>query len=287
MWTYQRIEPTIAAGVAETGTTRRRATALLAVLLLAATVASGGCGESTATHPAASSQSSTTAAASNTTSTTPASHASSPAGSPVASATQPPSAANAGASAAGHAARKRAKVPFVLPPPGSHPEPKLSAGERATLPVDDISLLSAAIAQAGSSSQYTLAGRYTCHGADQSPPLSWSGIPADTRELALFVLATQPVAGKLYYNWAVAGIDPKLAGLHAGQLPPGASVGQNSAGHTTYTICPPAGKQESYAFILYALPRSLHPKPAFNPATLRALAKQTARHTGLLVGTNG
>jgi len=175
----------------------------------------------------------------------------------------------------------------VLPPAGSKPEPKLSASEQAALPVSDISLSSSAITRQGQSSLYTIASEYTCHGADRSLPLHWSGVPANTRELALFAISTRPVGGKLYFDWALAGISPTLTGIQAGQQPPGAVAGQNSSGKTTYSICPPAGQHESYVFLLYALPSTLHPKPGFDPATLRAQAKHIARHTGLLVGTNG
>lgn len=108
----------------------------------------------------------------------------------------------------------------MLPPPGSHPEPKLSSGEQSALPVTDISLSSPAIARIGASSRYTIAREYTCHGSGRSLPLQWSGVPANTKELAVFAISTRPVAGKLYFDWALAGIDPKLTGLQAGQQPP-------------------------------------------------------------------
>jgi phosphatidylethanolamine-binding protein (PEBP) family uncharacterized protein len=173
----------------------------------------------------------------------------------------------------------------VLPPPGAHRAPKITASERENLPTTDITLSSAAISQHTAASR--IAGRYTCHGANSSPPLHWSGVPADTKELALFVMNTTPVGGKLFFDWAVAGLNPALAGLQAGKLPPGAVTGRNGYGHAGYSLCPPGSKRESYVFLLYALPASLSPKPGFNPATLRAQALHLSRHTGLLAGTYG
>jgi phosphatidylethanolamine-binding protein (PEBP) family uncharacterized protein len=259
---------------------------LLAALLLTGMLAGSGCGESngtpaaattTPTAPGSTTASSATGASTTATSTAPGTSATKSA------AASPPQSAGAGAHTTG-AGRKKAHL--VLPAPGSHPAPKLSSSEQAALPVSDITLSSPAIVRVGSSSRYTIAGEYTCHGSDRSLPLRWSGVPTNTQELALFAISTRPVAGKLYFDWALAGIDPKLTGLGAGEQPPGSIPGQNSAGHTGYALCPPGG-QETYVFSLYAIPDSLHPQPGFDPATFRAQARQTVRHTGLLVGTYG
>jgi phosphatidylethanolamine-binding protein (PEBP) family uncharacterized protein len=285
MWTHRRTAPTHTTGLA--GAARRLpAGLLLAALLLAGAIGAlilGGCGESSGTPAAARTSTTAGSGASPTDSTT------------TGTTTTIPNAAASGATApasgpargsgrtAGHA--KRAHL--VLPPPGSHPEAKPSASEQAALPVTDISLSSTAITRQGQSALYSLAGQYTCHGSGGSPPLRWSGVPSNTRELALFVISTRPVNDKLYFDWALAGISPTLTGIQAGHQPPGAVAGLSSSGKTTYSICPPAGQHENYVFILYALPSTLNPKPGFDPATLRAQAKQIARHTGLLVGSYG
>lgn len=263
---------------------------LVPLLMLGGALAATGCGESKSPPSAAATNStpaaSSTAAASSTTTAPPAGTASTPAATSTASPTAPPGTSTAGSSGAG-AGHGHSRAHLVLPPPGSHPEPKLSASQAATLPVADIALSSTAIQPKRGSSQYTIAREYTCHGADRSLPLHWTGIPANTKELALFVLSVTPVAGKLVYDWALAGLNPKLAGLQAGQLPPGAIQGRTATGKTSYSLCPPAGKPESYVIQLYALPESLDPKPGFQPATLHQQAKHTAHHTGLLAGTYG
>jgi phosphatidylethanolamine-binding protein (PEBP) family uncharacterized protein len=125
--------------------------------------------------------------------------------------------------------------------------------------------------------------RYTCDGANISPPLHWQGIPAGTAELMLDVLNFEPVDGKLYFGWAVAGINPKSSGVAAGALPPGAVVGVNSAGQAKYSLCPAkTGVREDYIAVLFALPRRLRVKPGFNAAALRLQAERTAQFEGFM-----
>jgi phosphatidylethanolamine-binding protein (PEBP) family uncharacterized protein len=153
--------------------------------------------------------------------------------------------------------------------------------------VADIILSSPAIKQVRNASTPTLDRQYTCRGADHSPPLRWTGIPAGTKELALFAISTHPVKGKLFFDWAIAGLNPGLKGLDSASVPAGAVLGRNGTGRVAYSICPASGKRESYVFALYALPQSLGPQAGFDPAALRRQAIALARHTGLLVGTYG
>ncbi|HUN77875.1 MAG TPA: YbhB/YbcL family Raf kinase inhibitor-like protein [Solirubrobacteraceae bacterium] len=179
------------------------------------------------------------------------------------------------------------KVPFVLPSPNSRPEPRPTASERASVPVADIALSSSAVAQVPGSGTYAIAKEYTCHGADRSPPLHWSRVPADTKELAVIVVNAKPVSGGLFFDWAVTGLSPSLRGLRAGALPAGAVVGRNSFGANRYSICPAQGQRESYLFLLYALPRRLAATTGFEPESLRSQAMRVARHTGILAGSYG
>jgi phosphatidylethanolamine-binding protein (PEBP) family uncharacterized protein len=259
--------------------------AWLAGLLLASALAASGCGESTSTDTTAAKAASATGGVSTGTSTTSVPSAQDGQGASTtglsSSSTGKPSTTHA--SAVGHS---RQRVHLVLPPPGSHPERGLSSAQRANAPVADISLSSPAIKQVGHSSTYTIARASTCQGADRSPVLHWTEVPAGTRELALFAISTTPVNGALYYDWAIAALNPKLTGLASGTLPSGAVLGKNSSGHVAYSICPATGKHETYVFILYALPKSLRPKTGFDPATLRHQAIAIARHSGLLGGSN-
>jgi phosphatidylethanolamine-binding protein (PEBP) family uncharacterized protein len=107
----------------------------------------------------------------------------------------------------------------------------------------------------------TMPSRYTCDGANSSPPLEWGEVPPGTRELALLAIGLKPAGAKNSYSvsieWAVAGIDPGLHRIAAGKLPSGAHLGSTTAGATNYSICPAKGVDELYQFTLYAVPPTI------------------------------
>lgn len=135
---------------------------------------------------------------------------------------------------------------------------------------------------ASSTNLNPIAATYTCDGANISPPISWSQIPPHTVELQLFVFNFLPVGGKLFADWAVAGLSPSLHGLSAGKLPAGAIVGTNSHGQARYNVCPAKGANTRFAFLLYALPQHLAAKPGFDANAMREQALHTAGSAGLL-----
>ena len=91
-----------------------------------------------------------------------------------------------------------------------------------------------------------------------------------------------PVEGKLFFDWAVAGLPADLEGNRRRQLPKGAVVGQNGFGKTGYEICPSQGQAETYVFALYAIPKRLSPAKGFDPHRLREEALAAVGHAGLL-----
>jgi phosphatidylethanolamine-binding protein (PEBP) family uncharacterized protein len=113
--------------------------------------------------------------------------------------------------------------------------------------------------------------RYTCGGKDVSPPLKWGNVPANTAELALFLLDlshTQSAGGEAYkasikVGWAIHGLKPTLQGMVAGRLPAGAI-----AGHGRYSVCPPKGGTGEYMFRLYALSNPIQVKPGLSDLEL-------------------
>lgn len=163
--------------------------------------------------------------------------------------------------------------------PEGEPEPQATPAEQAEATVADIALSSPALGPAG---EAALPSPYTCDGKDSWPELDWQGVPDDSAELVLFAMNVQPIEGKLFFDWALAGIPPSLTGLEAGKLPAGAVQGKNSFGKTGYSICPPQGQGETYVFALYALPKRLSPAKGFDPRTLREEAQAVAGHAGLL-----
>ncbi len=236
------------------------------LMLLAGAIS--GCGESNST-PAAS-----VAAPANTASTPTATTG-------TASKPQSTTAPSAKATHSGRSALAKARAHAAFSSLAhAKPEHKLTAAQRARIPVADIELSSPAIPSGG-----VITRENTCDGSNQSPALRWRNVPPGTAEIVVFAISATPVDGKLFFDWALAGLDPKLGGIPAGQLPQGAIPGRNGYGHNGYSICPEPGKQETYVFAVYALPERLATNPGFDPASLRAQAKQTAQHTGLLVGS--
>jgi len=167
-----------------------------------------------------------------------------------------------------------------LPPPTATPAPKITPEQRREATVVNMTLESpSSLPSAGGPG--ALSARYTCDGKNVSPALRWRGVPQGTAELALFVMNLQPVDGKLFFDWAVAGLDPEMEEIEAGKLPKDAVVGRNSFGKTGYEICPEDGS-ETYIFTLFALPKKLSPAQGFDPFALRKAMHGVAGSGGVL-----
>lgn len=100
----------------------------------------------------------------------------------------------------------------------------------------------------------TIPTRFTCDGADVSPPLSWSGVPVDAVELVVVVEDPDAPRGT-FVHWIVAGIDPMLDRLATGEVPDGAVEGVNDFGEAGHRgPCPPVGDDpHRYRFVVHAL----------------------------------
>jgi phosphatidylethanolamine-binding protein (PEBP) family uncharacterized protein len=167
-----------------------------------------------------------------------------------------------------------------LPPPTATPAPKITPEQRREATVANMTLESpSGLPSAGGPE--ALSAQHTCDGRNVSPALRWQGVPQGTAELALFAMNVQPVEGKLFFDWAVAGLDPELEEIEAGKLPRGAVVGRNSFGQTGYEICPEDGS-ETYIFTLFALPKKLSHAQGFDPFALRKAMHGAAGGGGLL-----
>ena len=153
--------------------------------------------------------------------------------------------------------------------------------EIANATVADISLESYSPFESSEGGPASLPSNYSCDGEDKWPQFHWSGVPAGTAELALYAMNVQPVEGKLFVDWAVAGLDPSLSEIVSGQLPKGAVVGTNGFGKQGYSLCP-AGKGEIYMFALYALPKRLGLRPGFDAREARTQILAASGNVGLL-----
>jgi Raf kinase inhibitor-like YbhB/YbcL family protein len=92
--------------------------------------------------------------------------------------------------------------------------------------------------------------QYTCKGADTSPAISWSGVPAEAQELAISLV---DLDANDFAHWVMAGIDPASTGIAAGKVPAGAIQAANGFGEAKYGgPCPPDGEHK-YLLTVYAL----------------------------------
>jgi Raf kinase inhibitor-like YbhB/YbcL family protein len=112
----------------------------------------------------------------------------------------------------------------------------------------------------------SIPAKYTCDGADISPPLKWAGAPAGAKSFALICDDPDAPAGT-WVHWALFNLPAPAAELgenvaRAGALPGGAIQGTNSFTKIGFGgPFPPPGKPHRYFFRLYALDGNLALKP--------------------------
>jgi Raf kinase inhibitor-like YbhB/YbcL family protein len=98
--------------------------------------------------------------------------------------------------------------------------------------------------------------RFTCEGANVSPPLAWTAVPEGTRSFAL-VVDDPDAPGKTWLHWTAWDIPGDARRLAEGEAP--RAQGTNDFRKTEYGgPCPPRGHgAHRYFFRLYALDRPL------------------------------
>jgi Raf kinase inhibitor-like YbhB/YbcL family protein len=138
---------------------------------------------------------------------------------------------------------------------------QVSADTGFILPVhraqDEDTIMTLTLSSPAFASGGDIPAQFTCDGADTSPPLAWSGVPAKSASLVLIVDdpdAPDPVAPTMtWVHWVVFNIPPEDSAVDAGQSPKGAQQGLNDWKQIGYRgPCPPIG-QHRYFFKLYAL----------------------------------
>jgi Raf kinase inhibitor-like YbhB/YbcL family protein len=111
--------------------------------------------------------------------------------------------------------------------------------------------------------------QFTCYGARQSPPVTWTGgYPSRTRSYAIVMDdADAPITPRVY--WLVVDINSTTTDIQAGVLPrPQARVADNSTGHASYDPPCPTGAPHKYRITVYALNAVLGPAPPGGPQLL-------------------
>jgi Raf kinase inhibitor-like YbhB/YbcL family protein len=128
--------------------------------------------------------------------------------------------------------------------------------------------------------------RFTCDGAETSPPLRWAGVPGASKELALLV-EDPDAPGGTFVHWVVLRLRPSLRGVAEGRVPGGAIQAIQSFGDKGYGgPCPPKGdKPHRYVFTLYALDRALDLDHDAAPGEVRSAIRGAAIARGTLRAT--
>jgi len=151
-----------------------------------------------------------------------------------------------------------------------------------------LKVTSSAFQQGGS-----IPSQYTCEGKDISPPLSWSGLPNNTKSVAMIVDdpdAPDPAKPqRVYVHWVVYNMSTQSTSLAENAskngMPTGAVQGKNDWGKAEYGgPCPPIGRHR-YFFKLYALDSALTGLRDATKADLEKAMKGHIVDSGELMGT--
>jgi len=130
---------------------------------------------------------------------------------------------------------------------------------------------------------------YTCKGRDISPSLSWKGIPAGTKSIAL-IMDDPDASGGTFVHWVLYNVKPQTQKLPEGLphdkiLADGSIQSMTDFGEIGYGgPCPPSGKPHRYYFKIYALDSKI----TLAGATRNQLEKEMLGHIlakGEMMGT--
>lgn len=125
--------------------------------------------------------------------------------------------------------------------------------------------------------------KYTCEGRNISPPLTWSGAPANTKSFAVIVDDPDAPSG-IFTHRVLYDIPGKATELSEGSSG-GGKEGVNSFGKADYGgPCPPSGTHR-YFFHLYALDTDSLSKAGLSKADVIRVMKGHILAEGQLMGT--
>jgi Raf kinase inhibitor-like YbhB/YbcL family protein len=124
--------------------------------------------------------------------------------------------------------------------------------------------------------------KFTCDGANTSPPLQVSDVPSEAKSLVLIV--DDPDApGGLFTHWAIWNISPQTTTIAEGSTPKGGH-GTNDFGKSGYGgPCPPSGAHRYY-FKVFALDREVELPSGAKRSQLNAAMKGHVIAQGELIG---
>ncbi|MGB9760164.1 MAG: YbhB/YbcL family Raf kinase inhibitor-like protein [Thermoproteota archaeon] len=107
--------------------------------------------------------------------------------------------------------------------------------------------------------------KYTVEGYDISPPLNWSGVPSETKSIAVIMYDPDAPSG-IFYHWILYNVPAKVSSLSENvSKAPVTSYGLqgiNDYGNVGYGgPYPPKGSKHRYVFLILALDKELELKP--------------------------
>jgi Raf kinase inhibitor-like YbhB/YbcL family protein len=135
---------------------------------------------------------------------------------------------------------------------------------------------------------------YTADGRNISPPLTWSGVPSGTRQLALVLEDPDAGTPPPFVHWVLYNLPPSATGVpEAISIDPAAPMPREIAGAIQGISgfrrpiyrgpAPPPGKPHHYHFVVYALDADLGLKPGLTRADLLAAIRGHVIGQGELV----
>jgi Raf kinase inhibitor-like YbhB/YbcL family protein len=128
----------------------------------------------------------------------------------------------------------------------------------------------------------SIPSKYTCDGANSSPPLAFGGIPAGAKSLAL-VVDDPDAPGGTFDHWVIWNIPPNTTSVAEGQSPQGVN-GKTGFGKSAYGgPCPPSGEHR-YFFKLYAVDTTLNLAPSSSKSDLEKAIKGHTLATAQMMG---
>ncbi|MGD0094274.1 MAG: YbhB/YbcL family Raf kinase inhibitor-like protein [Planctomycetota bacterium] len=151
-----------------------------------------------------------------------------------------------------------------------------------------------AITSTAFKAQAAIPKKHTGEGADTSPPLAWSGVPAEAKELALICDDPDAPRAEPWVHWVLYSLPAGAKDLPEGvpaketlQEPQGARNGVNDFGKLGYGgPMPPRGHgTHHYYFKLYALDAALNLAPRLTKKKLLEALKGHILAQGELIGT--
>ena len=124
--------------------------------------------------------------------------------------------------------------------------------------------------------------KFSCDGANTSPPLQISDVPAAAKALALIVDDPDAPSG-LFTHWIIWNLSPQTSTISEGSAPGGVH-GTNDFGKSGYGgPCPPSGTHRYY-FRVFALDRKLDLANGAKRSQLDAAMKGHVTAQGELMG---